>query len=98
MTKHVQACLHQANAAVLGSPREFKPYGQCGTEFSDFLPHLGIVADDIAFRSMHTEAFNHHPGQLADDRHAEVRPAEHGRVAELRPRQRIRRTCPASSC
>ena len=35
-------------------------------ELSDFLPYLGTVVDDIAFvRSMHTEAFNHHPGQLA---------------------------------
>src|SRR5262249_46684734 len=32
---------------------------------SDFLPHLATCADDIALiRSMHTEAFNHHPGQL----------------------------------
>jgi uncharacterized protein (DUF1501 family) len=34
-------------------------------ELSDFLPHLGSVADDVCLiRSMHTEAFNHHPGQL----------------------------------
>ena len=34
-------------------------------DFSDFLPHLATCADDIALiRSMHTEAFNHHPGQL----------------------------------
>ena len=34
-------------------------------EFSDLLPHLATCADDIALiRSMHTEAFNHHPGQL----------------------------------
>ncbi len=53
------------DAAVLGSPREFRPYGQCGTEFSDFLPHTAACADDICLiRSMYTEAFNHHPGQL----------------------------------
>ena len=29
------------------------------------LPHLGEVADDICLvRSMHTDAVNHHPGQL----------------------------------
>lgn len=34
-------------------------------ELSELLPHLGRHADDIALvRSMHTEAFNHHPGQL----------------------------------
>lgn len=34
-------------------------------EFSDLLPHIGTVADDlIQIRSMHSEEFNHHPGQL----------------------------------
>jgi uncharacterized protein (DUF1501 family) len=34
-------------------------------ELSDFLPHLATCADDLCLiRSMHTEAFNHHPGQL----------------------------------
>ncbi len=47
-----------------GSPRTFTPYGECGMELSDLLPHIGSCADDIALiRSMHTEAFNHHPGQ-----------------------------------
>ena len=47
------------------SPRKFKPYGQCGIEFSDYIPHIASCADDICLvRSMHTDAFNHHPGQL----------------------------------
>jgi hypothetical protein len=34
-------------------------------ELSELAPHLGSVADDITLvRSMHTDAFNHHPGQL----------------------------------
>src|SRR3954462_13827755 len=34
-------------------------------ELSELLPHLGTCADDICLvRSMHSEAFNHHPGQL----------------------------------
>ncbi len=34
-------------------------------ELSDLLPHIGQVADDILLvRSMHTDQFNHHPGQL----------------------------------
>ena len=50
---------------LLGSPRTFTKHGQCGMELSDFLPHLATCADDIAWvRSMHTDAFNHHPGQL----------------------------------
>src|SRR5690348_17191258 len=66
MTKNVRFAFIQKEGAVLmGSPRRFKKYGQCGMDFSDFLPHLAGCADDIALvRSMHTEAFNHHPGQL----------------------------------
>jgi len=50
---------------VLASPRVFTPHGDCGTVFSDYIPHIASRADDICLiRSMHTEAFNHHPGQL----------------------------------
>ncbi len=66
MTKNVRfAFIQKEGARLLGSPRKFRKYGQCGMDFSDFLPHLATCADDIALvRSMHTEAFNHHPGQL----------------------------------
>src|SRR5262249_42140096 len=59
------ACLQKDTAVILGSKRTWKKYGGCGMELSEFLPHLGTVADDVCLiRSMHTEAFNHHPGQL----------------------------------
>ena len=59
------AFLQKETARLMGSPRRFQPHGQCGTELSDLLPHLAGRVDDIALiRSMHTEAFNHHPGQL----------------------------------
>ncbi|HWG41840.1 MAG TPA: DUF1501 domain-containing protein [Gemmataceae bacterium] len=66
MTKKVRfAFIRKEGARLLGSPRKFTKHGQCGMELSDFLPHLATCADDIALvRSMHTEAFNHHPGQL----------------------------------
>ncbi len=66
MTKNVRFAFIQKEGAVLmGSPRTFTRHSQCGMELSDFLPHLATCADDIALvRSMHTEAFNHHPGQL----------------------------------
>jgi hypothetical protein len=52
-------------ATLMGSKRTFKKYGQCGMEFSDIVPHLGSVADDLLMvRSMHSDEFNHHPGQL----------------------------------
>ncbi|MCA8990672.1 MAG: DUF1501 domain-containing protein [Planctomycetaceae bacterium] len=45
--------------------RTWKKHGQCGMELSDLLPHIGGVADELCLiRSMHSEQFNHHPGQL----------------------------------
>lgn len=66
MTKNVRfAFIQKETAKLLGSPRTFARHGQCGMELSDYLPHLATCADDICLiRSMHTEAFNHHPGQL----------------------------------
>jgi hypothetical protein len=59
------AFIKKESAVLVGSPRKFTPRGQCGMELCDLLPHLGTCADDIALvRSVHTEAFNHHPGQL----------------------------------
>lgn len=66
MTKNVRfAFLQKDTATIMGSPRKFTKHGQCGMELSDLLPNLSTCVDDIALiRSMHTEAFNHHPGQL----------------------------------
>jgi uncharacterized protein (DUF1501 family) len=65
MTKGLQLAFIKPTAAVLASPRKFQPYGQSGIEFSDYIPHTAARADDICLvRSMYSEAFNHHPGQL----------------------------------
>ncbi|MCC6342755.1 MAG: DUF1501 domain-containing protein [Bryobacterales bacterium] len=65
MTKGLQLAFIKPTAAVMASPRTFKPYGQSGIEFSDYIPHTASCADDICMvRSMYSEAFNHHPGQL----------------------------------
>jgi hypothetical protein len=65
ITKQMQLAFIKPTAAVLASPRVFKRHGQSGLEFSDYLPHTAECADDICqIRSMNTEAFNHHPGQL----------------------------------
>ena len=66
MTKNVRfAFIKKDSAKLMGTNRTFKKYGECGTEFSDLLPHIGSKADDILLvRSMHTDQFNHHPGQL----------------------------------
>ena len=59
------AFLEKATATLLGSPYQFRRSGQCGMEFSRLLPHLSECVDDLALiRSLHTEAFNHHPGEL----------------------------------
>ena len=59
------AFIQKEGARIMGSPRTFTRYGQSGMELSDLLPHIGSCADDIALiRSMHTDQFNHHPGQL----------------------------------
>jgi hypothetical protein len=66
MTKNVRfAFIKKETAKLLGSPRTFKKHGQCGMDFSDLVPHLASCADDLLMvRSMHTDQFNHHPGQL----------------------------------
>lgn len=65
MTKNLRLAFTKPNAAVLASPRTFTRHGQCGMELSDFIPHTASCADDICLiRSMYTDAFNHHPGQL----------------------------------
>jgi hypothetical protein len=65
LTKDLRLAFTKPNAAVLASPRVFTPQGQSGTAFSDYIPHIGSCADDLCLvRSMYTDAFNHHPGQL----------------------------------
>jgi hypothetical protein len=65
MTKDLRLAFIKPTAAVLASPRTFTPHGQSGIEFSDYIPNIASCADDICLvRSMVTDAFNHHPGQL----------------------------------
>jgi uncharacterized protein (DUF1501 family) len=50
---------------LLGSPFQFRKYGQSGAEISELLPNLAKLADDIAIvRSMQTTQFNHAPAQI----------------------------------
>ncbi len=64
MTKHLNFVFVKPDAKVLGSDRTFRPHGQSGTEFSDYIPNIASCADDICLvRSTFSEAFNHHPGQ-----------------------------------
>ncbi|MFN5074216.1 MAG: DUF1501 domain-containing protein, partial [Planctomyces sp.] len=59
------AFIQKDSAVLLGSPGRWQKHGQCGMDFSDYLPQLATCADDILMvRSMFSEQFNHHPGQL----------------------------------
>ena len=66
MSKNLNLAFIKPTAKIWPSPRTFKPYGDCGTEFSDLHPaHRAANADDLCLiRSMYTEQINHHPGQL----------------------------------
>lgn len=65
LTSQLRLAFIKKDAKVLASPRTFKPYGQPGIEYSDYIPNIASCADDICLvRSMYTDAFNHHPGQL----------------------------------
>src|ERR1044071_9935013 len=50
---------------LMKSPFKFKKYGQCGMDISELWPHVGEVADDIAWvRSVYTDIPNHEPSCL----------------------------------
>ncbi|TWU22549.1 hypothetical protein Pla52o_36080 [Novipirellula galeiformis] len=54
---------NQSSLPLIGSPFEFKQYGESGTWMSHLLPHTAGIADDICVvKSMYTEAINHGPG------------------------------------
>jgi uncharacterized protein (DUF1501 family) len=65
LLKGYRAAFINPSSKLLGPKFKFAKYGQCGAELSELLPHLATVADDIAIvKSMHTDAFNHAPGQI----------------------------------
>jgi uncharacterized protein (DUF1501 family) len=51
--------------SLMGSPYKFAKHGRSGMEFSDRVPHLAGVADELTMvRSMVTDEFNHANAQL----------------------------------
>lgn len=52
--------VNAASKKLMGTRWKFRPHGECGTEFSELLPHIGSIADDLCLiRSMHTGANGH---------------------------------------
>ena len=50
----------QASSKALGTPYQFRPYGESGTEFSNLIPNIAANADDICLiRSTRTGVNNH---------------------------------------
>ena len=47
---------------VMPSHAKFKKWGESGATVSEWLPHIGSIADDLCFiKSMHSEYINHAP-------------------------------------
>ncbi len=52
----------QSRHPMAGTHFKFERYGQSGAEFSELIPHIASVVDDLCvIKSMHTEAINHDP-------------------------------------
>ena len=50
---------------MLGSPHKFKQYGKSGAWFSNLVPNMAGIADDLCIvKSMWTDQFNHSPAEL----------------------------------
>jgi uncharacterized protein (DUF1501 family) len=65
LLKGYRAAFINPNSTLLGPKYAFARHGQSGAELSELLPHLATVADDLCIvKSMHTDAFNHAPGQI----------------------------------
>ncbi len=59
---HVFAMIKTARPSIKGSPFRFERHGESGNEFSELLPHIASVGDELAIvRSVHTDTFNHDP-------------------------------------
>jgi len=49
----------------MGSNFKFRQHGESGQVFSELLPNLATMADDISIiKTLHTDVFNHAPAQL----------------------------------
>jgi uncharacterized protein (DUF1501 family) len=65
LVKGYRAAFINPNATLLGPKFKFAKHGKSGAELSELLPKLAEVVDDLAIvKSMHTDAFNHAPGQI----------------------------------
>ena len=53
---------NQKNFPVVKSIFKFSQHGKCGMSFSELIPHIASIADDICvIKTVNTEAINHDP-------------------------------------
>lgn len=65
LLKGYRAAFINPSSALLGPKFKFSRHGQSGIEISELLPGLASVIDDVCvIKGMHTDAFNHAPGQI----------------------------------
>ena len=65
LTKGERFAFIKGTPKLLGSPHGFKQCGESGQWVSNLLPNFREIIDDVAIvRSMHTDQFNHAPGQI----------------------------------
>ncbi|HWC88730.1 MAG TPA: DUF1501 domain-containing protein [Pirellulales bacterium] len=59
------AFIDKKEAVLKGTGVKFQRAGRAGIEYSNLVPHIASCADDICLvRTMVSDQFNHHPGQL----------------------------------
>jgi len=59
------AFIQKDTATLMATKRKFSQHGESGMWFSDLVPRIATCADDICMiKTMQTDQFNHHPGQL----------------------------------
>jgi hypothetical protein len=59
------AFIKPEQSRLMGSQFLYRAYGQCGTEMSELLPHVGSCADELTLiRSMYTDQFDHAPAEI----------------------------------
>ncbi|MFV0446209.1 MAG: DUF1501 domain-containing protein [Planctomycetaceae bacterium] len=65
VTKNRDFAFIGKTSTLAGSPWKFSRHGECGHTFSELLPNLASVADELAIvHSLHTEEINHAPAQM----------------------------------
>jgi hypothetical protein len=65
LLKDYRAAFINPNSALLGPKYKFSPHGKSGIEFSELIPNIAGIADDLCvIRSLQTDAVNHAPGQI----------------------------------